>query len=1238
MRITRCYRHIAVAAIVGATLTVPALAQQYQASITGVVQDSSKAIISGATVEVHDLDTGHTYTVKTNSAGLYTVPYLTPGQRYNVSAVAPGFEKAIYPATTLSTSQVLKANFELHLGSVTQVVKVDSQSYKLGLDTGNGDRGYLIDNKTITQMPLNGRNPLSLLDYIPGVTNEAGPGSEGTPNNMYNVSLYTFNGTPTQNTDYLIDGMPDNSNPWYSNGPSTIPSVDAIEEFKVITNPYDASFGHSSSGVVSMVLKSGTNELHGSVYEFGKRGFMDANSWYNNYYQQNRPAHTEDQYGFEVDGPVYIPKVYDGRNKTFFMFNFEHFKEVLPQAYTFDLPNPAWLQGNFSDFTDASGKRIPIYNPSTATTADPTRQLFAGNRVNPALFNPAALAILNLIIKSAPASNQSYPNELPWERIWNDTIPQTNSSTNYVAKFDQVIGSRDHLSGNWIRSYNPSEQWSSPVSAPELFSGSTFTEYHMNAGLNWEHTYTPNLISDVRVSYQRYWRRDGPPPSALNYNPAQLGLSSALLSELPLKTGFPVTLFDMQQQSAGTGDGYSNWFRTSRDFYYMPDDSYNLSPSVMWLHGHHTFHFGIDIRDSHLFQETQWDNIISYTTDGQATSEYWNQNGSNDLATAPDGTPLSQVSSGNAILDFLLAKPSSVAAMNQLFPYLTSHYYAPWVEDDWTVTPTFTLNLGFRWDFNNPPTARHNWLNSGFDFNAISPVSNEVAGLGPIKGGITFPSTSGQNTPWKRDDSKWQPRVGFAWLLHPGTLLRGGLGRIVMSPTASPQEYGFANNPVFQNSDDGGRTYFADSIDNPFPAGVPNIPKDTEGLMTYVGQGITINNNNFKLPYTINGSLGIQQVLPHDSRMTLAYVMSRSYDDPVTYTGVDENPTLYRSCNALLDTPTDLDHEDRCQGLVTNPFLGAAGVAGSLGASPQVSRYQLSLPYPQFAGQSPQLLGTAGQTPAITENLENWGRTWYNALQATYQQRISWFQFNSTYTWSKSMQSGGYLDDVYHVPFRSIAGTDVKNRVTTTFIIDIPIGRGQRYFANMNRTLDAVVGGWELAADGFAQGGHPIQVPYYYNVVGRVRLHKMVRSFNTIDLGMNPCTQIWHNSTSQTPGYYSLSEYGQSVDSCSNGASPAWQQEASYAPGYNNTTLNLYTDQVRTPGTNQLDINLSKNFQLYGRLHLQLRMEEFNVLNHPTWYTAVDNTPTDTNFGMVVKANGQSNNPRMGQLGAKLTW
>ena len=1226
-------REFLVVAIFVTMMFAPRLrAQEYRAKITGTVTDSSKAVVPNATIEIHDLDTGEITAVKTNREGIYSVPYLHPGQRYDVSAKAPGFNTESYPPTTLSIAQILTANFTLHVGAATQEVTVTSENYKVALDTESADRGTLIDNKTITQMPLNGRNPLSMLDYVPGVTNEAGPGLETTPNNMYNISFFTFNGNPTQNTEYLIDGMPDNSNPWYSSGPSTVPSVDAMQEFKVITSPYDASYGHSASGIVDMGLKSGTNSLRGSVYEFAKRGYMDANSWANNYNGLNRPAHTEDQYGFELDGPVYIPHIYYGRDKTFFMFNFERFKEVLPNYATFDLPNPAWLNGDFSGFTDPSGAMIPVYDPATATTSDPTRKIFQNsqgqfNHVDPSRFDPIAVNIVKLILSQTPVTKQSFPGELPWEQIWVDTIPSTNSSQNYVLKIDQVLGAKDHLSGSWIRSYNPSESWSSPTDAPEWFNGSTFTEYHMNAGLDWTHTFTNHLLSDVRFSYQRYWRTDGPPAASLNYDPSQLGFSSSLLNELPLKSGFPIVGFNMQQQSAGTGNGYFNWMSTSRDYYYMPDDSYNLAPTITWERGRHNIRAGIDMRDSHLWQDTQWDNIISYASNGIATSEYWDQNASNDIATAPDGTPLSQTSSGNAVLDFLISQPNSVAVLNQVFPYYTWHYYAPWIQDDWKITRTFTLNLGFRYDFNGPPTARHDWLNTGFDFNAVNPVNAlvSVPGVPTLKGGITFPNTSGTNTPWARDYTKWQPRLGFAWLVHPGTVLRGGAGRMVMNSVAEPQEYGFTNNPAYINSPDGGRTYHPDNVGNPFPSGIPTIPGASQGLMTYVGQGIAYANPNFKLPYSINGSLELQQAIPHDGKMTLAYVMSRSYDNPVTYTGRDTNFTYYKTCNPLLDTPSSLYHQGNCENLTPNPFYGVPGVTGSLGANRRTSLYQLERPYPEFAG--------------ITETMNNWGRTWYNSLQATYQQHLGWQQINATYTWSKTMQSGGYTNDVYLSPARSIASTDRMNRVTMTMIFYIPVGRGKRYFSGMNRVTDAVVGGWELAADGFAEGGQPVQIPNGYDLIGPIKLHGMTRSFNVINAGMNPCTKIWHNATPSLPGYFSLEEYGSQVNNCSAGA-PAWQQVPSYAPGHNNGNVSIYSGQVRSPGTNQLDVNLSKNFKLGKRFTLQLRMEEFNVLNHPTWFQQIDNNPMDTTFGQVNKPEsyGQSNNPRQGQLGVKITW
>jgi hypothetical protein len=1220
-----------VIAFVAMILSMPCRGQEYRATVTGSVTDASKAVIPKATVSVRNLDTGEVTTVQSNSAGVYVVSFLHPGQKLEVSAEAPGFKKAIYPPVVLTISQTQTANFVLQVGSESQEVTVDSESYQIGLDSEKADRGFVVDNKTITQMPLNGRNPLSLLDFVPGVTNEAGTGSEGTPNNMYNVSFYTVNGTPTQNTEYTIDGMPNNSTPWYSaSGPSTIPSVDAIQEFKVVTNPYDAQYGRTAGGVVSMELKSGTKDLHGSVYEFGKRGYMDANSWANNYAGLNRPAHTEDQYGFEVAGPVYIPHIYHGRDKTFFMFNFERFKEVLPNFQTYDIPNAAWLQGDFSNFVDASGALMPVFDPSSATTANPTRQIFqnsAGqyNQIDPSRFNPIAVNAVKLMLGAAPPTSIRFPNELPWEQIWVDTIPSTNSSQNYVLKIDQIIGSKDHLSGSWIRSYNPSESWDSPKSAPEWFDGSTFTEYHRNAGIDWEHTWRSNLISDVHFSYQRYWRTDGPPAADLSYDPTQLGFSSALVSELPLKVGFPTINFNMQQQPTATGNGYNSWLAMSRDFYYMPDDTYSIAPTITWTKGRHNIRAGLDFRNSHLNQIYQGDNSMAIAANGQATSEYWNQLASNDIPSLPNGTQLSQSFSGNAVLDFLIGQPNSVAVQNEVFPYYNTRYYAPWIQDDWKITPRLTLNLGFRYDLNGPPTVRHNWLNTGFDFNAVNPVNSLVAagsGLPTLKGGITFPGTSGTNLPWARDYTKWQPRLGFAWLLRPGTVLRGGMGRVVMNTTDTPPATGYSYNPVYNNSPDGGRTYFANNLGNPYPNGIPAIPGASLGLTTNLGQGIAFANPKYKLPSVIDGSLGLQQIMPHDGKLEISYVMTRAYGIDENYSDLDANFGLYKSCNATTGTASNPYPQGQCQDLATNPFYGVPGFTGSFETSSQIAKIYLANPYPEFT--------------SIEETQNNWGRTWYNSMQTTYQQRLGWEQINGSWTWSKSMQSGGYLDDIYLIPMRSIAQTDRKNRITVTSVFNIPIGRGMKYFSGMSRPLDAAIGGWELAADSFWETGQPVGLNQSYNVIGNIRAHGPKHSTSDIiDEGVNQCVELWHGATPTTPGYYSLfTTNGQTASTCTGGV--AWQQVAPYAP----KTAQPYTDQIRGPGTEQIDVNLSKNFKFTQRISMQLRMEEFNVLNHPTWYGEVDMNPTDTNFGTVNKilTGGQSNSPRTGQLGAKILW
>lgn len=1242
-------RELLVVAIFATIAFSPRLhAQEYRATITGVVTDASKAVIPGATVSVKNLDTNEVLVVKTDKAGVYAVPYLHPGSRLEVSATANGFNTETYPPVVLSVSQVRTANFVLKIGAASQEVTVTSQSYQVGLDTEKADRGSIIDNKTMTQMPLNGRDVLSLMDYLPGVTNENGAGAENGIATMGSADAFTVNGTEAGNMDFTIDGMPNNALPWYlEKTPSVIPSVDALQEVKVTTSPYDAEQGHTAAGGVSMELKSGTNQLHGGVWEFARRGYLDSNPWINNYYDEPRPGHTEDQYGFEIDGPVLLPKIYNGKNRTFFMFNFEKFKQILPNFQEFDVPDAQWLQGDFSNFVDPSGLLYPVYDPATANAGNAyARTIFqnsAGqpNMVDVSRFNPIALKVLTSVQQAAPPTTIPIPGKSPWEDIWLNTQSSHNTSTNYIAKIDQTLGSKDHITASWVRVFDP---FSTPWTPPGVpwFNGSNYTEYHANYGLDWVHTISSTLLTDVHFSYQRYWNSDGPNAADLNFDPTTLGIPASQLG--PLKLGFPEFNISMQQQTYAQGGGYGGFIGISRDFYKFPSDTDSIAPKITWIKKQHNIRAGIDLRDSHATNPLQYYNSISFSSNGQATSELWNQNNSNSNPTAPNGTPLSQLGSGNAVLDMLIGQPNSVNVTNEIFPYYTWHYYAPWVQDDWKITPTLTLNLGFRYDFNAPVTARHGYTQAGFDLNAVNPINNlvSVPGVATLKGGLIYPNTTGSDRAWGWDLTQWQPRIGFAWQARSGTVLRGGAGRTIINSADTPQATGFNYPPVYNNSPDGGRTYFANNMTTPFPGGIPTIPGASQGLLTNVGQGILFDNPHLRMASVVNGSLGLEQAVAHSGKFEISYVMSRGYDltaqsgNHFTNGIIDENPALYKSCNDALGltNPNNPYPSLACNTQVSNPFYDVTGVTGSLYDNPTTSAYQLARPYPEFEG--------------ISADLQNWGHSWYNSLQTTYQQRIGWVQVNASETWSKTMQSGGYISQIYNVKIRSISPTDRQNRATMTGIFYLPIGRGMKYFGHMNRILDGFIGGWELATDAFWESGQPVSLPSgAFNIVGDIHSHSQ-KPHNTADIiytNVNPCTEVWNspyqsvNANGQTvnnPGSYTLEEYGQQVTSCSGGNAVAWQGVAGYGP----STTQLYTDQFRGSDLWQEDVNLSKNLKITSRVNMQLRLETFNVFNHPTWNSQVDMDPTDQTFGMVDKplTYGQSNIQRQAQLGAKVTW
>jgi len=1245
-RLGSCWK-VAITLIFVLLVATACFGQEYRATITGIVTDSSKAVIPNATVSVRNLDTNEVIKVQANAAGVYTVPFLHPGHKLEVSAEAPGFKKSTYPPVVLSVSQTQTADFVLQVGAVSEELTVTSEAFEVGMDSAKADRGLLVDNKTMTELPLDGRNPMSFLDTMSGITDENGAGLQMPATDMYYTNLYTINGGATGNMEYTIDGQPNNSSPWYNNGPSSIPSIDALQEMKVITNPYDAQLGRTAGGVVSMELKSGTNALHGSVYEFARRTYMDANSYFDNANGgapagYARPDHKEDQYGFEVGGPIYIPHVYDGRNKSFFMVSWEKYKETVPYPETIDLPNAAWLNGDFSQFTDNSancpgavtGCLIPVYDPATRNSAGQAQiAQFNGqyNMVDPSRLNPIAVNVLKLLVNNPnlkPITTLS--NQYPWETIWSDNIPEQRTFNNFIVKGDQVIGAKDHLSVNYIHQTSGNQIFDAPPGSVWQ-SGENFKEYHLNGGVDWVHTFRSNLLLDFHLSYQRYYRSDGFPSS---YNPGTLGFDPVLVSALP-SLGFPMFTFSMQQHLAGSYGspfiGSNSMLEVGRDYYYMPDDTYSYAPTLTYIRGKHTVRVGLDARFMHVNYDANYTSSMWIDANGNATSEYWNANDYNDQAALPNGTPLSY-QAGNAVLDFLLSQPDGASLTNQKFPYYSTHYFAPWVQDDWKVTPKLTLNLGLRYDIDGPPTARHNYIDTGFNFNATNPIDSLVnrtvdPNLPTLMGGYTFP-TSGSHTAFARDFTKVQPRVGFAYQLGDKTVVRGGFGRLVMNPAmagwmSGQTAAGFTNNPTYVNSPDGGYTLYSDNLTNPFVhngvsgAGIPAIPGSSLGLETDLGEGVGFINPNFKLPYVNQFSFGIQRALAKDAKLEVSYVGSRSYDQPFSYGAIDVNIPLYKSCNVTTGTSANPDPRTACQNQVPNPFQGVPNVLGSLYTNATTSLQQLARPYPEFT--------------SITEFEDNWGKSWYNSLQTTYQQRVSWVQVNASWTWSKSMQAMGYVDQEYLVPQRSIAQTDRTNRVTLQSVLDVPVGRGRKYFSGIGRPVDAVVGGWQLGSDFFWESGQPIYMPGGWNLVGNIHAPQIDQpvAANTIDLGMNDCYQRWINPSNGSPGYYAPPE-----GSCSGGG-VAWQQTAYHSE----VTEQPYSAAIRAPGTQQIDTNLSKSFKLTERVRAELRLEMFNVLNHPTFFWgSITSDPTATGFGTVPKTNGQSNNPRRGQLGLKVTW
>jgi hypothetical protein len=1163
-------------------------AQEFRATLTGRVLDPSEAPIAGASVAVKNEGTNATSSARTDTRGNYTVAFLPPGS-YSVTVQATGFKQATRVGLALTVAQATTVDFKLEIGAVTQEVTVTAEAPVL--DQANADRGGLVDAQSVTEYPLNARNPMMLAILAPGVEFN---GSLAYPRPFDNTPNWGASGS-NGNNEFLLDGAPNNALNSGGNVFAYVPPVDAVQEFKVQTNAYDAQYGKTAGGIFNVVLKSGTNKIHGTVYEFMRRNALDCNSFQNNARGSAKDGHFLDQFGWQADGPIYLPKLYDGRNKSFFLFTYEGYREGTPQPLVLSVPEMEMRQGDFSKLVDAAGRLVTIYDPTTTKSVSGkyVREPFPNNILPAARINKIAQNVLtyfpepNTKTKGVDYSQQNFFAS-------GGANPAKDNFYNLVFKFDQNFGDRHHVFFRHA-SNDRTEMRSTNGIIDKPGGDGALPLKRINDAyvIDWVTTLTPTTVVNARVSSTRYVE-SGDGFVNKQFDMTKLGFPAKLAASLPYQPGFGRYALDnyMALGKSGPSRYVTNTWSTAQ--------------SITKVSGSRTTKAGFDGR---------W---VQIGVQSPGTVIQLNEN---KVFTCADYT-FCDALSGNSVAGWLLGTPSSgTVNYNSFFIYMRP-YLAPWVQHDWKLTSRLTINLGLRFDFSLPPNERFNRLNRGFDEEVVSPLDKLVNHAkspdlpNPLRGGMRFAGVDG--APTRSADvyyNTWQPRFGAAYSLSPNTVLRGGWGRNYINPTNNYQQsFGFNAQTTMSVTPDGNRTTYANVINDPFP--VINQPRGAaDGLVTYVGRSFTFVDTGFRTPHVDLFSFGIQRAIRNRGRLDITYSANRGYDVETTK-AYDEQPSgAFRdSCNPLLGKTVTY-----CNAGIANPFQGLEAFVGtSWYTAGTISRNQILRPFPQFSGMTAVL---------------NTGRSWYNSLQSQYRMRVrNDINVNVSHTFSKSISRTGYLDPQNSIMQQGLVSSDRPHRFVASMILQLPIGRGRRFLNRSHGLVSRLVSGWEQTIIMNMMSGQPWALPSNAMYVKDARLEhgwgsEMIRF-------IKPCVQRWNDDGSITTLAFSK-DYG-----CTDAN---WLM---YNTTYNPRYTPYYEGRIRYQTVRVADVSLNKMTQINERFRVQFRAEAFNIAN--SFFVnayggsqMINNTVDNPNFGVLYKSTVSaplSNYPRQIQLGIKLLW
>lgn len=1015
----------------------PCWGQESRATIVGRVTDSSSAVVPQATVTITNEATGVKVSSQTNEAGNYVAPYLISG-RYRVQCEMRGFKQFRREGVELHVNGRLELNFVLEVGDTTETVTVSGETPLL--ETASSSSGQVIDGRRITELPMPHGIPFHLMALSPGVSCVNCMQTTDSPFDSFSNS-YAIAGTRAQLSEVLIDGVPTSS---INNGPNALitswmPPADSLAEMKVQVATYDASVGFAPGGATNLTLKSGTNTLHGTAFYANIATAMIGNTFFANAIGQPRGDITYHRWGGTAGGPVYLPHVYDGRNRTFFFFGYEGLRQNRIRGTILTVPTAKERQGDFSDLLSL-GSRYQIFDPTTRRVAAGGRfqqDPIAGNIIPSSRISPIALNILKYYPQPLVAGTADGTNNFP--------VPNATEDAHYytlMGRIDHNFSSRHRLfvRGNTMERNSVALDWFHNLTTARPF------EFQSRGGIVDDvFTFTPTLVMNIHYGFDRFVRIFDSLPEAHGFDLTTLGLPASYNNAIPASIRrFPyVTIAGF----APTWNGALN----------RPNDNHALSLNLNKVTGAHAVKFGFEYR---LYRQNQ------YQPDNESTG---NLNFGTTYTQGPlDNSPASPLGQGLASMLLGIASSGYVDRRSSYAEQSTT--WGLFVHDDWKVSRRLTVNFGLRYETESAITERYNRSVLGFDPAAVVPIAaqvqsayvkNPAPGLAAaqfkVQGGLTFAGTSGQpRNLWNRYGNSFMPRIGLAYSLNHKTVIRAGYGMyygfLGVRRTNVIQTVGFTQRTTLVPTLDGGLT-FAATLANPFPNGIQEPLGAAGGSMTGIGQAVSFFNQNPLPSYMQRWSFGIQRELPKHVVVDVSYVGNRG-----THLEMNRNlnalPNSYLSTVPVRDTAT-INYLTQS---VANPFYPL--FPNTSLASTVAPLSSLLIPYPQFS--------------SVTSTTYQ-GYSWYHSLEAKAEKRFSrGMTLAGAYTYSKFMEATNYLNGADPMPARVISDQDFTQRVSISSIYELPFGRGRKFFSSAHGIWNSLVSGWQAEGVFVAQVGAPL--------------------------------------------------------------------------------------------------------------------------------------------------------------------